>query len=139
MTLREVIFDIGGGTAKPFKAVQTGGPSGGCLSEEFLDTPIDYEHLAAAGSIMGSGGLIVIDADTCIVDMAKYFLGFTQKESCGKCVPCRVGTWHMVKILEKITRRQGRTGRPRQAGEAGRRRSRAGRSAVWARRRPTRS
>jgi NADH-quinone oxidoreductase subunit F len=103
MTLREVIYDIGGGTQKPFKAVQTGGPSGGCLSEEFLDTPIDYEHLAAVGSIMGSGGLIVVDSDTCIVDMAKYFLGFTQKESCGKCVPCRVGTWHMVKILEKIT------------------------------------
>jgi NADH:ubiquinone oxidoreductase subunit F (NADH-binding)/Pyruvate/2-oxoacid:ferredoxin oxidoreductase delta subunit len=103
MTLREVITDIGGGTQKPFKAVQTGGPSGGCLSEEFLDTPIDYEHLAAAGSIMGSGGIIVVDSDTCIVDMAKYFLGFTQKESCGKCVPCRVGTWHMVKILEKIT------------------------------------
>jgi NADH:ubiquinone oxidoreductase subunit F (NADH-binding)/(2Fe-2S) ferredoxin len=103
MTLREVIYDVGGGTQKPFKAVQTGGPSGGCLSEEFLDTPIDYEHLASAGSIMGSGGLIVVDSDTCIVDMAKYFLGFTQKESCGKCVPCRVGTWHMVKILEKIT------------------------------------
>jgi NADH-quinone oxidoreductase subunit F len=107
MTLREVIYDIGGGTLKPFKAVQTGGPSGGCLSEEFLDTPIDYEHLAAAGSIMGSGGLIVVDSDTCIVDMAKYFLGFTQKESCGKCVPCRVGTWHMVKILEKITDGKG--------------------------------
>jgi NADH:ubiquinone oxidoreductase subunit F (NADH-binding)/NAD-dependent dihydropyrimidine dehydrogenase PreA subunit/(2Fe-2S) ferredoxin len=103
MTLREVIFDIGGGTQKPFKAVQTGGPSGGCLSEEFLDTPIDYEHLAAAGSIMGSGGLIVVDADTCIVDMAKYFLSFTQKESCGKCVPCRVGTRHLVELLEKVT------------------------------------
>jgi NADH:ubiquinone oxidoreductase subunit F (NADH-binding)/NAD-dependent dihydropyrimidine dehydrogenase PreA subunit len=102
MTLREVVFDIGGGTLKPFKAVQTGGPSGGCLSEEFLDTPIDSEHLAAAGSIMGSGGLIVVDTDTCIVDTAKYFLGFTQKESCGKCVPCRVGTRHMVKLLEKI-------------------------------------
>ncbi|MFZ2055611.1 MAG: NADH-ubiquinone oxidoreductase-F iron-sulfur binding region domain-containing protein [Candidatus Aminicenantales bacterium] len=102
MTLREVVFDIGGGTLKPFKAVQTGGPSGGCLSDEFLDTPIDYEHLAEAGSIMGSGGLIVVDSDTCIVDTAKYFLGFTQKESCGKCVPCRVGTRHMVKLLEKI-------------------------------------
>jgi NADH:ubiquinone oxidoreductase subunit F (NADH-binding)/NAD-dependent dihydropyrimidine dehydrogenase PreA subunit/(2Fe-2S) ferredoxin len=100
--LREVIYDIGGGTQKPFKAVQSGGPSGGCLSEEFLDTPIDYEHLAEAGSIMGSGGLIVVDSDTCIVDMAKYFLSFTQKESCGKCVPCRVGTRHMVDILEKI-------------------------------------
>jgi NADH-quinone oxidoreductase subunit F len=102
ITLREVVFDIGGGTLKPFKAVQTGGPSGGCLSDEFLDTPIDYEHLASAGSIMGSGGLIVVDTDTCIVDTAKYFLDFTQKESCGKCVPCRVGTRHLVKLLEKI-------------------------------------
>ena len=101
--LREVVFDIGGGTLKPFKAVQSGGPSGGCLSDEFLDTPIDYEHLAAAGSIMGSGGLIVVDSDTCIVDMAKYFMSFTQKESCGKCVPCRVGTRHMVEILSRIT------------------------------------
>jgi NADH-quinone oxidoreductase subunit F len=100
--LREVIFDIGGGTQKPFKAVQSGGPSGGCLSEEFLDLPIDYEHLAEAGAIMGSGGLIVVDSDTCIVDMAKYFMSFTQKESCGKCVPCRIGTRHMVEILEKI-------------------------------------
>jgi NADH:ubiquinone oxidoreductase subunit F (NADH-binding)/NAD-dependent dihydropyrimidine dehydrogenase PreA subunit/(2Fe-2S) ferredoxin len=107
ITLREVVFDIGGGTQKPFKAVQTGGPSGGCLSDEFLDTPIDYEHLAEAGSIMGSGGLIVLDSDTCIVDTAKYFLGFTQKESCGKCVPCRVGTRHMVKILEKICSGKG--------------------------------
>jgi len=102
MTLREVVFDIGGGTQKPFKAVQSGGPSGGCLSDEFLDTPIDYEHLAEAGAIMGSGGLIVLDSDTCIVDTAKYFLGFTQKESCGKCVPCRVGTRHMVELLEKV-------------------------------------
>jgi NADH:ubiquinone oxidoreductase subunit F (NADH-binding)/(2Fe-2S) ferredoxin len=101
-TLREVIFDIGGGTQKPFKAVQTGGPSGGCLSEEFLDTPIDYEHLAAAGSIMGSGGLIVVDTDTCIVDTARYFLTFTQSESCGKCVPCRVGTRHLAGLLEKV-------------------------------------
>jgi NADH-quinone oxidoreductase subunit F len=100
--LRKVIFDIGGGTQKPFKAVQSGGPSGGCLSEEFLDLPIDYEHLAEAGAIMGSGGLIVLDADTCIVDMARYFLSFTQKESCGKCVPCRVGTRHMVDILERM-------------------------------------
>jgi len=102
ITLREVIFDIGGGTQKPFKAVQSGGPSGGCLSEEFLDLPIDYEHLAAAGAIMGSGGLIVVDSDTCIVDMTKYFMDFTQKESCGKCVPCRVGTRHMVEILQKV-------------------------------------
>ncbi len=102
ITLREVVFDIGGGTRKPFKAVQSGGPSGGCLSEEFLDIPIDYENLAEAGSIMGSGGLIVVDEDTCIVDMAKYFMTFTQQESCGKCVPCRVGTRHLVDILERI-------------------------------------
>ena len=107
ITLRQVVYDIGGGTLKPFKAVQTGGPSGGCLSDEFLDTPIDYENLAAAGSIMGSGGLIVVDTDTCIVDMAKYFLDFTQRESCGKCVPCRVGTRHLVKLLEKICDGQG--------------------------------
>jgi NADH-quinone oxidoreductase subunit F len=101
-TLREVIYDIGGGLVKEFRAVQTGGPSGGCLGEEFLDTPIDYENLAAAGSIMGSGGLIVLDRDTCIVDTAKYFLSFTQQESCGKCVPCRVGTRQLVQILERI-------------------------------------
>ncbi len=106
-TLRKVIFDIGGGLVKEFKAVQTGGPSGGCLGQEFLDTPIDYENLAAAGSIMGSGGLIVIDRDTCIVDTAKYYLSFTQAESCGKCVPCRVGTRHLVNILTKICKGQG--------------------------------
>ncbi len=107
ITLREIIYDIGGGLMKPFKAVQTGGPSGGCLSEEFLDSPIDYENLAKAGSIMGSGGLIVLDEDTCVVDVAKYFLNFTQKESCGKCVPCRVGTRHLVEILERITDGKG--------------------------------
>ena len=107
MTLRQVIYDIGGGLIKDFKAVQTGGPSGGCLGEEFLDTPIDYENLAAAGSIMGSGGLIVVDKDTCIVDTAKYFLTFTQHESCGKCVPCRVGTKHLVHILERICQGKG--------------------------------
>ncbi|MDD5010052.1 MAG: NADH-ubiquinone oxidoreductase-F iron-sulfur binding region domain-containing protein, partial [Syntrophorhabdaceae bacterium] len=105
--LREIIFDIGGGVQKNFKAIQTGGPSGGCLSEEFLDLPVDYESLAAAGSIMGSGGLIIMDDDTCIVDIAKYFLDFTQKESCGKCVPCRVGTRHMVEILDRITHGEG--------------------------------
>ncbi|MFH0982531.1 MAG: NADH-quinone oxidoreductase subunit NuoF [Planctomycetota bacterium] len=103
ITLRQVIYDVGGGLVKDFRAVQTGGPSGGCLSEEFLDTPVDYENLAAAGSIMGSGGLIVLDKDTCIVDTAKYFLSFTQEESCGKCVPCRVGTRHLVQILERIS------------------------------------
>ena len=109
MNLRKIIFDIGGGTRKPFKAVQTGGPSGGCLSEEFLDTPVDYENLAAAGSIMGSGGLIIMDEDTCVVDVARYFLTFIQAESCGKCSPCRVGTRHLVEILEKITNGKGET------------------------------
>jgi len=106
-TLRAFIFEIGGGVQKPFKAIQTGGPSGGCLSEEFLDLTVDYESLASAGSIMGSGGLIVMDEDTCIVDLAKYFLDFTQKESCGKCVPCRVGTRHILEILQKITNGEG--------------------------------
>ncbi len=109
MNLRKIIFDIGGGTRKPFKAVQTGGPSGGCLSEEFLDTPVDYENLAAAGSIMGSGGLIIMDEDTCVVDVARYFLTFTQAESCGKCSPCRVGTRHLVEILERIVNGKGET------------------------------
>jgi NADH-quinone oxidoreductase subunit F len=101
--LREIIYDIGGGSRKAFKAVQTGGPSGGCLSNEFLDLPVDYESLAEAGSIMGSGGLIVMDEDTCMVDVAKYFLKFTSQESCGKCTPCRIGTRRMVELLEKIT------------------------------------
>jgi NADH:ubiquinone oxidoreductase subunit F (NADH-binding)/Pyruvate/2-oxoacid:ferredoxin oxidoreductase delta subunit/(2Fe-2S) ferredoxin len=107
MPLRRVIEDIGGGSPKGFKAVQTGGPSGGCLGAEFLDSPIDYEALAAAGSIMGSGGLIVLDKNTCIVDTAKYFLDFTQAESCGKCVPCRVGTRHLVGILDRISQGKG--------------------------------
>jgi NADH:ubiquinone oxidoreductase subunit F (NADH-binding) len=102
--LREIIYDIGGGSRKNFKAVQTGGPSGGCLSSEFLDLPVDYESLARAGSIMGSGGLIVMDDDTCMVDVARYFLSFTSQESCGKCSPCRIGTRLMVESLEKITR-----------------------------------
>jgi len=101
-TLRRVVEDIGGGARKDFKAVQTGGPSGGCLGEALLDTPIDYENLAAAGSIMGSGGLIVLDSDTCIVDTARFFLTFTQDESCGKCAPCRIGTGHLVDILDSV-------------------------------------
>jgi len=100
--LRQIVFDIGGGSWKRFKAVQTGGPSGGCLSEEFLDLPVAYEAMAEAGSIMGSGGMIVVDEDTCAVDLALYFLRFTQAESCGKCSPCRVGTWHMVRLLEDL-------------------------------------
>ena len=111
-TLREMIFDIGGGVLKdkPFKAVQTGGPSGGCIPAEMLDTPVDYDSLKAAGSIMGSGGMVVMDADTCMVDFARYFLDFAQKESCGKCVPCRLGTKQLLDILEDITSGKGKPG-----------------------------
>lgn len=110
--LREIIYDIGGGIpgGKKFKAVQTGGPSGGCLPEEYLDTSIDYESLAEAGSIMGSGGMIVIDEDSCMVDIAKFFLEFTQNESCGKCTPCREGTKRMLEILTRITEGKGEPG-----------------------------
>ncbi len=110
ITLREIIYNIGGGILKEkgFKAVQNGGPSGGCLSSDFLDSPVDYESLTGAGSIMGSGGMIVLDEDTCIVDIARYFLSFTQKESCGKCVPCRVGTRQMLGILERIAKGEGK-------------------------------
>lgn len=103
-TLREVIYDIGGGcpNGKEFKAVQTGGPSGGCLTAAHLDTPIDYDNLAAAGSIMGSGGMIVMDEDNCMVDVARFFLDFTVDESCGKCTPCREGTKRMKELLDKI-------------------------------------
>jgi bidirectional [NiFe] hydrogenase diaphorase subunit len=105
ITLREIVFDIGGGIAngKQFKAVQTGGPSGGCLPTECLDMPVDYESLAKAGSIMGSGGMIVMDESSCMVDVAKYFMDFCMTESCGKCVPCRVGTYQMHRILSAIT------------------------------------
>ena len=104
-TLREVIFDIGGGIKnnKKFKAVQTGGPSGGCITEENLDIPIDYESLNSIGSMMGSGGMIVMDEDNCMVDIAKFYLEFTVDESCGKCTPCRVGNKRLLEILEKIT------------------------------------
>lgn len=105
-TLREVIFDIGGGVpdGQEFKAVQTGGPAGGCLPPQYLDTPIDYEALQKLGSFMGSGGLIVMDTSSCIVDVAKFFMQFCASESCGKCVPCRVGTVHIHDILDKISR-----------------------------------
>jgi len=111
-TLREIIFGIGGGipNGKKFKAVQTGGPSGGCLPEQYLDTQIDYESLTKAGSIMGSGGMIVIDEDSCMVKMAKFFIEFTQDESCGKCTPCREGTKRMLEILTRITKGDGRPG-----------------------------
>jgi NADH:ubiquinone oxidoreductase subunit F (NADH-binding)/(2Fe-2S) ferredoxin/Pyruvate/2-oxoacid:ferredoxin oxidoreductase delta subunit len=112
ITLREIVFDIGGGIPgdKKFKAVQTGGPSGGCLPTALLDQRVDYESLAKAGSIMGSGGMIVMDEDTCMVEVARYFLSFTQDESCGKCTPCREGTRHMHAILEDITMGRGREG-----------------------------
>ena len=105
ITLREIIFTLGGGIpgGRRFKAAQTGGPSGGCVPEQFLDMPVDYESLMKVGSIMGSGGLIVMDDSSCMVDVAKFFMDFCQSESCGKCVPCRVGTVHMFKLLEKIT------------------------------------
>ena len=108
-TLRNIIFDIGGGipNGKSFKAAQTGGPSGGCLPAEHLDTPIDYDTLTKLGSMMGSGGLIVMDEDTCMVDLAKFFLEFTVDESCGKCNPCRIGTKRMLEILTRITEGKG--------------------------------
>jgi NADH:ubiquinone oxidoreductase subunit F (NADH-binding) len=110
LTLRKVIFDVGGGipNGKQFKAAQTGGPSGGCLSSEHLDWPIDYETLTKAGSIMGSGGLVVMDENTCMVDVARFFLNFTQSESCGKCIPCRLGTKRMLEILERIVAGKGK-------------------------------
>ncbi|TYP57657.1 NADH-quinone oxidoreductase subunit NuoF [Thermosediminibacter litoriperuensis] len=111
-TLREVIYEIGGGipNGKQFKAVQTGGPSGGCIPASLLDMPIEYDTLTQAGSMMGSGGMIVMDEDTCMVDIAKFFLTFTQDESCGKCPPCRIGTKRMLEILERVTNGEGREG-----------------------------
>lgn len=112
ITLREIIYDIGGGIldGKKFKAVQTGGPSGGCLPEEFLDLKVDFDSLTKVGSMMGSGGMVVMDEDTCVVDVAKFFLSFTKEESCGKCPPCRIGTYQMLEILEKITAGKGEPG-----------------------------
>jgi len=112
LSLREIIYDIGGGIkgGKAFKAVQTGGPMGGCLPVSDLDLPVDYESLGAAGSIMGSGGMIVMDEGTCMVDIARFFMEFTQDESCGKCVPCRVGTRRLLEILEKICAGNGEEG-----------------------------
>ena len=109
ITLREIIYEIGGGIkgGKKFKAVQTGGPSGGCLTEKFLDTPIDYENLVAAGSMMGSGGMIVMDETSCMVSVAKFYLDFTVEESCGKCSPCRIGNKRLNEILGKITSGNG--------------------------------
>ncbi len=112
ITVREVVFDIGGGIkdGKGFKAVQTGGPMGGTLTKDHLDLKIDYESLKAAGSMMGSGGMIVMDDETCMVDIARYFMDFTQDESCGKCVPCRIGTHRMYEILDRICKGEGKPG-----------------------------
>ncbi len=112
VTLREIVYDIGGGILndKAFKAVQTGGPMGGCIPEQFLDMPVDYESLASVGSIMGSGGFVVMDEDTCMVDIARFFIEFAQEESCGKCVPCRVGTRRMLDILNNICEGRGKPG-----------------------------
>ncbi|GFN34878.1 NADH dehydrogenase [Tepidimicrobium xylanilyticum] len=109
ITLRDIIYDIGGGipNGKEFKAVQTGGPSGGCIPKEYIDTPVDFKSLAELGSIMGSGGMVVMDEDNCMVDIARFFLDFTVEESCGKCVPCREGTKRMLEILERITNGEG--------------------------------
>ncbi len=112
ITLREIIYDIGGGIIgdRKFKAVQTGGPSGGCIPEQHLDLPVDFDSLSKVGSIMGSGGMVVMDEDNCMVDIAKFFLAFTQAESCGKCPPCRIGIYQMHKLLEKITSGNGEAG-----------------------------
>lgn len=108
-TLRELIYDIGGGIPndKAFKAIQTGGPSGGCLTADDLDTPIDYDNLVAAGSMMGSGGAIVMDEDNCMVDVAKFYMEFICDESCGKCTQCRIGTKRLLEFLSKITEGKG--------------------------------
>lgn len=112
ITLREIVYDIGGGIphGRAFKAAQTGGPSGGCIPAEYLDTPIDYESLSAIGSMMGSGGLIIMDDSTCMVNLARFFLDFTVDESCGKCPPCRIGTKRMLEILERLVSGKGRNG-----------------------------
>jgi len=111
-SLGDILFKIGGGIpgGKPFKSAQAGGPSGGCITKEYLNTPVDYEHITKLGAIMGSGGLVVMNEDTCMVDTARYFMEFIQDESCGKCVPCRVGTKRMLEILERITKGQGKEG-----------------------------
>jgi NADH:ubiquinone oxidoreductase subunit F (NADH-binding) len=112
VTIREIVYDIGGGILndRKFKAVQTGGPMGGCIPEKYLDMPVDYESLASVGSIMGSGGFVVMDEDTCMVDIARFFMEFAQEESCGKCVPCRVGTRRMLDILNNICEGRGKPG-----------------------------
>ena len=109
-TLRQMVYDLGGGIrgGEEFKAVQTGGPSGGCIPKQFLDLPVDYDSLQSVGSIMGSGGMIVMDETSCMVDVARYFMSFLHDESCGKCTPCREGTKHLLEILTEITKGQGK-------------------------------
>ena len=112
VTIREIVYDIGGGILndKKFKAVQTGGPMGGCIPEQCLDLPVDYQSLASVGSIMGSGGFVIMDEDTCMVDIARFFMDFVQDESCGKCTPCRIGTRRMLEILNDICAGRGQPG-----------------------------
>jgi NADH:ubiquinone oxidoreductase subunit F (NADH-binding)/Pyruvate/2-oxoacid:ferredoxin oxidoreductase delta subunit len=112
ITLREIIYEVGGGIpmGREFKAVQTGGPLGGCLPKEHLDTAVDFDSLVAAGSVMGSGGMIVADETTCMVEFAKYFMQFVCDESCGKCPPCRIGSTRMLEVLERITEGEGQAG-----------------------------
>ena len=121
ITLRDVIYKIGGGIpdGKKFKAVQTGGPSGGCIPEAMLDLKVSFDELTKAGSMMGSGGMIVMDEDTCMADVARYFIEFLTDESCGKCVPCREGLRQMHKILSRITEGKGREGDIETVGAAG--------------------
>jgi NADH:ubiquinone oxidoreductase subunit F (NADH-binding)/Pyruvate/2-oxoacid:ferredoxin oxidoreductase delta subunit len=109
ISLRDIVYDVGGGIKddKDFKAIQIGGPMGGCVPAQFLDLPVDYESLAQAGTIMGSGGMIVMDSETCMVDIARFFMEFTQDESCGKCTPCRVGTRRLLEILTRICEGKG--------------------------------
>jgi NADH:ubiquinone oxidoreductase subunit F (NADH-binding) len=109
ITLYEIVYEIGGGVPgdREFKAAQTGGPSGGCISKEYIDTPVDYENLSKLGSIMGSGGLVIIDDSTRMPDFARFFMDFCVDESCGKCIPCRVGTVHLRKLLDKIISGEG--------------------------------
>ncbi len=121
ITLREIIFEIGGGILgnRKFKAVQTGGPSGGCIPEKHLDLPVDFDSLVSVGSMMGSGGMVVMDENNCMVDVAKFFLSFTQSESCGKCPPCRIGTYQMLEILKRITSGGGQPGDIKKLKELG--------------------
>ena len=122
ITIREIVEEIGGGVAegRTFKAVQVGGPSGGCVPAELADTPVDYDALTRVGAIMGSGGLVVLDDTDCMVDIARYFLRFTQDQSCGKCTFCRIGTRRMLDILDRIAAGKGKPERPRRTGATGR-------------------